>query len=58
MLGIDEDEFVLNFWENILFEDEYIFIGYVNSVGSIVLSLNGKIFVSGSYDGEIKIWDL
>lgn len=58
LLGIDEEEFVLNFWENIKFEDEDIFIGYVDSVGSIDFSLNEKIFVSGSYDGEIKIWDL
>ena len=56
--GIDEEEFVSNPWENTLLEDEYTLTGHANSVGSIALSPNGKTLASGSYDGEIKIWDL
>ena len=56
--GIDEEEFVSNPWENTLLENEYTLTGHANSVGSIALSPNGTTLASGSYDGEIKIWDL
>ena len=57
-MGIDEEDFVSNPWENTLLEDKYTLTGHANSVGSIALSPNGKTLASGSYDGEIKIWDL
>ena len=57
-LGIDEEDFISNPWKNTLLEDEYTLTGHANSVGSIALSPNGKTLASGSYDGEIKIWDL
>ena len=54
--GIDEEEFVSNPWDKT--QLEYILTGHANSVGSIAPSPNGKTLASGSYDGEIKIWDL
>ena len=57
-LGIDEEDFISNPWKNTLLEDEYTLTGHANSVGSIALSPNGTTLASGSYDGEIKIWDL
>ena len=56
--GIDEEEFVSNPWENTKLEDEDTLTGHADSVGSIDLSPNEKTLASGSYDGEIKIWDL
>ena len=35
-----------------------IFSGHTNSVITIVFSLDGRLFVSGSHDRTIKLWDM